>query len=174
VQVIREPTGINLPAGARRASAVKLAASSGIRRRLPTNPLCKLYMQPAKILGVRLREAATRRIEDYDDAIATMTGENVNNLLVMASPINYSNNASRLIRLPALFGYKENGQAGGLMSYAADVLDLYRRSAVYVDKILKGTKPADLPVESSLRCARWNAQCPVFRMLCYRRRPGMP
>jgi hypothetical protein len=52
------------------------------------------------------------------------------------SPINYSNNASRLIqltlkhRLPALFGYKENGQAGGLMSYAADVLDLYRRSAV--------------------------------------------
>ena len=65
-----------------------------------------------------------------------MTGENVNSLLVMASPINYSNNASRLIqltlkhRLPALFGYKENVQAGGLMSYAADVLDLYRRSAV--------------------------------------------
>jgi hypothetical protein len=179
VQVIREPTGINLPAGARRASAVKLAAFSGIRRRLPTNPLCKLYMQTAKILGVRLREAPTRRIEDYDDATATMTGENVNSLLVMASPINYSNNASRLIqltlkhRLPALFGYKQNVQAGGLMSYAADVLDLYRRSAVYIDKILKGTKPADLPVESSLRCARWNAQCPVFRMLCYRRRPGM-
>jgi putative ABC transport system substrate-binding protein len=96
-----------------------------------------------------------------------MTGENVNSLLVMASPINYSNNASRLIqltlkhRLPALFGYKENVQAGGLMSYAADVLDLYRRSAVYIDKILKGTKPADLPVESSLRCAGEHV-VPVF------------
>ena len=73
----------------------------------------------------------------------------------MASPINYSDNASRLIqltlkhRLPAMFGYKENVQAGGLMSYAVDVLDFYRRSAVYIDKILKGTKPADLPVEQA-------------------------
>ena len=80
---------------------------------------------------------------------------NVNSLLVMASPINYSNNASRLIqltlkhRLPAMFGYKENVQAGGLMSYAVDVLDLYRRSALYIDKILKGIKPADLPVEQA-------------------------
>jgi hypothetical protein len=51
-------------------------------------------------------------------------------------------------RLPPS-GYKENVQAGGLMSYAVDVLDLYRRSAVYIDKILKGTKPADLPVEQA-------------------------
>jgi putative ABC transport system substrate-binding protein len=48
-----------------------------------------------------------------------------------------------------MFGYKENVQAGGLMSYAVDVLDLYHRSAVYIDKILKGTKPADLPVEQA-------------------------
>jgi len=48
-----------------------------------------------------------------------------------------------------MFGYKEHVQAGGLMSYAPDVLDLYRRSAVYIDKILKGTKPADLPVEQA-------------------------
>jgi putative tryptophan/tyrosine transport system substrate-binding protein len=102
-----------------------------------------------------LYEAPTRRIEDYDGAIASILAENVNSLLVMASPINYSDNASRLIqltlkhRLPAMFGYKENVQAGGLMSYAVDVLDLYRRSAVYIDKILKGTKPADLPVEQA-------------------------
>jgi ABC-type uncharacterized transport system substrate-binding protein len=102
-----------------------------------------------------LNEAPTRRIEDYDGAIASILAENVNSLLVMASPINYSDNASRLIqltlkhRLPAMFGYKENVQAGGLMSYAVDVLDLYRRSAVYIGKILKGTKPADLPVEQA-------------------------
>jgi putative ABC transport system substrate-binding protein len=122
----------------------------------PSNePALKAVRAAAEILGVRLHEAPTRRVEDYDDAIAFMVGESVDSLLVMASPISYSNNASRLIqltlkhRLPTMFGWKENVQAGGLMSYGVDVLDLYRRSAVYVDKILKGTRPADLPVEQA-------------------------
>jgi putative ABC transport system substrate-binding protein len=106
-------------------------------------------------LGVRLYEVPTRRAEDYENAIASVIRENVNSLLVIASPINYGGNASRLIqltlkhRLPTMFGYKEHVEAGGLMCYAPDVLDLYRRSAVYIDKILKGTKPADLPVEQA-------------------------
>jgi putative ABC transport system substrate-binding protein len=54
-------------------------------------------------------------------------------------------------RLPGIFGQKENVQAGGLMSYSADTLDLVRRSAAYIDRILKGTKPADLPVEQASR-----------------------
>lgn len=53
--------------------------------------------------------------------------------------------------LPGIFGQKENVQAGGLMSYSADTLDLVRRSAAYIDRILKGTKPADLPVEQASR-----------------------
>jgi putative ABC transport system substrate-binding protein len=118
-------------------------------------PALKALHAAAEILGVRLHEVPARRPEDYEGAVASVVGENVHSLLVMASPSNYSDNASRLIqltlkhRLPAMFGYKENVQAGGLMSYAVDVLDLYRRSAVYVDKILKGTKPADLPVEQA-------------------------
>ena len=50
-------------------------------------------------------------------------------------------------RLPAAYGVRESVEAGGLISYGTSFLDLYRRSAAYVDKILKGAKPADLPVE---------------------------
>jgi putative ABC transport system substrate-binding protein len=50
-------------------------------------------------------------------------------------------------RLPAVYGFSEFVEAGGLTSYAANLADSYRRSATYVDKILKGAKPADLPVE---------------------------
>jgi ABC transporter substrate binding protein len=82
-------------------------------------PALKAVRAGAKMLGVKLYEAPTRRIEDYDGAIASILAENVNSLLVMASPISYSDNASHLIqltlkhRLPAMFGYKENVQAGG-------------------------------------------------------------
>ena len=74
--------------------------------------------------------------------------------LVVASPVTFSQRA-RLAelalahRLPGMFGSKENVAAGGLISYGADLNDLARRSAAYIDKILKGAKPADLPVEQA-------------------------
>ena len=54
-------------------------------------------------------------------------------------------------RLPAIYPDKEYVEAGGLMSYGTDITDLYRRAAVYVDKILKGAKPADLPVQQATK-----------------------
>jgi putative ABC transport system substrate-binding protein len=54
-------------------------------------------------------------------------------------------------RLPAIYPFSESIDAGGLMSYGVSVPDLFRRSAVYVDKILKGAKPADLPVEQPMK-----------------------
>ena len=72
--------------------------------------------------------------------------------LVLTSPLYFTQRA-RLAdvalkhRVPTMFGAKENVEAGGLMSYGADLKDLFRRAATYVDKILKGATPADLPVE---------------------------
>jgi hypothetical protein len=54
-------------------------------------------------------------------------------------------------RVPAMYGLKDHAEVGGLMGYAADFTDLYRRAAAYVDKILQGARPADLPVEQPTR-----------------------
>ncbi len=85
-----------------------------------------------------------RTIEESEQAFESMTRAQVAGFLVLASPAAYSERGARLgelalkHRLPGMFGLEENVQAGGLMSYSADILDLYRRSAAYIDKILKG------------------------------------
>ena len=118
-------------------------------------PALKSVEAGAEKLGVELRMVPARTFEDFDGAYATMTQEHCGGFLVLGGPSSYAENGVRLAelalryRLPGIFWFKENVEAGGLMSYSADVLDLYRRSAVYIDKILKGTKPADLPVEQA-------------------------
>jgi putative ABC transport system substrate-binding protein len=94
-------------------------------------------------------------VADYDGAFAMMTKDRVGAVLVHASTQTSRDNPQLLAdlalkhRLPTMFGSRDNVVAGGLMSYAPDFNDLWRRAAVYIDKILKGAKPAELPVEQA-------------------------
>jgi putative ABC transport system substrate-binding protein len=107
-------------------------------------------------LGVAFVMVPVQAVEDFEKAFSTMSREGAGGFLVVAAPLFVSHRA-RLVelaiehRLPGTFGGKEYVEAGGLLSYSADLVDLCRRSAVYIDKILKGAKPADLPVEQPTR-----------------------
>ena len=95
-----------------------------------------------------------RTADDFERAFSTMSREGVTGLLVVSSPLTVSHPAplaalALKYRLPGMFGTKIEVEAGGLMSYGADITDLFRRAALYIDKILKGVKPADLPVEQA-------------------------
>jgi ABC-type uncharacterized transport system substrate-binding protein len=93
--------------------------------------------------------------EDFDGALATMAREQSDGVFVHASALTTRSHPVLLAelalkyRLPTIFGSRENVVTGGLMSYAPDHIDLTRRAATYIDKILKGAKPADLPVEQA-------------------------
>jgi putative ABC transport system substrate-binding protein len=107
-------------------------------------------------LGVQILTVPVRAPEDLDGAFAMMARERVNGFLFVASPLSRSQRAllaelSLKHRLAGMFGIRENVEAGGLMSYTPDFNDLTRRAATYIDKILKGVKPADLPVEQASR-----------------------
>jgi len=106
----------------------------------------------AHALGLRLQRVEARGPDDLEGAFAAMKRERANALFVPADII-FARHAQRIAdlaarnRLPAMYGFREHAEAGGLMSYAADFAVMFRRAAVYVDKILKGAKPADLPIE---------------------------
>jgi putative tryptophan/tyrosine transport system substrate-binding protein len=107
-----------------------------------------------KRLGLELHLVSAATVEDFDGTLASMARENVGGVFVVPAPITLMQRAhlaelALKHRLPTMFGAKENVEAGGLMSYGADRNDLIRRAAVYIDKILKGAKPADLPVEQA-------------------------
>jgi putative ABC transport system substrate-binding protein len=108
------------------------------------------------MLGVSLHMMPVTTVEDFDGAFATMARERLDGFLVVASPVTVSQRArlaelALSYRLPGIFTTKENVEAGGLMSYGPDPEDLTRRAALYIVKILNGTKPADLPVEQATK-----------------------
>ena len=110
----------------------------------------------ARDLGLKLQSLEVRGPEDLDGAFRAATKERSQALVALRSPV-ISMERKRIAdlairsRLPTLYDDKPYVEAGGLMSYGTNQADLYRRAAIFVDKILKGTKPADLPVERPIK-----------------------
>jgi putative tryptophan/tyrosine transport system substrate-binding protein len=106
----------------------------------------------ARALGVRLQFVEARGPADFDRAFSDMTKTRTGALTVLPSAM-FFNERRRLVdlaaknRLPAVYPGREFVDAGGLMAYGPNAADLFRRAATYVDRILKGAKPGDLPVE---------------------------
>ena len=110
----------------------------------------------AESLGVRLQFVETRRVGELESAFRAITRAQADGLLVLPDTMLWAERArlAGLVaksQLPAMFGFREHVEAGGLMAYGASIPDLIRRAATFVDKILKGAKPADLPVEQPIK-----------------------
>jgi ABC-type uncharacterized transport system substrate-binding protein len=101
---------------------------------------------------VQLQLVGVRGPDEFDRAFSTMTRERADALIVFPSPMLF-NERRRIVdlaiqhRLPSISAARQFVELGGLIAYGSSIPDLVRRSATYVDKILKGAKPADLPVE---------------------------
>lgn len=156
-------TGLSLTVGAdiygKHIELLKLLNSKMSRVAAVSNPLnpatavqLKEARTAASALGVTLLSFDVRAPADLDVVFEAISRERVDALTVLADPMLLGERAriARLSvksRLPSIYGIPEFVEAGGLMSYAADRLDIFRRAATYVDRILKGAKPGELPVE---------------------------
>jgi putative ABC transport system substrate-binding protein len=104
-------------------------------------------------LGLQLQSVEVVRAEDLDRAFSVVTKERAQALIVPPlNPIAFGNRDQiatfvQKNKLPSIYAQREYVDAGGLMSYGTSIPEMHRRAATYVDRILKGTKPADLPVE---------------------------
>ena len=106
----------------------------------------------ARGLGVQLLVFEARTPSEIDTAFGAMSSQRVDGILVLRDAMFRAQRAQITAlaakkRLPGIYGLREEAEAGGLIAYGASVPQLYRRAATYVDKILKGAKPEDLPVE---------------------------
>jgi putative tryptophan/tyrosine transport system substrate-binding protein len=106
----------------------------------------------ARAAGLEAQVLAAQSPDDFTGALAMMTQDGVDALLVQVSPMFFAQR-QRLAQLaaqhhfPTLYPWREFVEAGGLMSYGVNLASNLRRAAIYIDRILKGAKPADLPVE---------------------------
>jgi putative tryptophan/tyrosine transport system substrate-binding protein len=107
----------------------------------------------ARALGLYLHVVELHRADELDSAFAAITSAGADALIVLSDPALMDNLLGRVVdlaatsRLPAMYDWRAYVDAGGLMSYGPNMPDMQRRAASYVDKILKGAKPADLPIE---------------------------
>ena len=124
--------------------------------RNPDNPASELQLREAEsaaqALGMRLQPLEARGPQEIERAFAAMTRERAGALVVLTDAI-FTNQRAQIAKLaaekhlPAVYGHGEAAEAGGLITYSANLFDLERRAATFVDRILKGAKPGDLPVE---------------------------
>ena len=135
-----------------RASVVAILWHPGAFAESTMRDMMKETEAAARTLRMRLHFAEMRGPNELERAFSTMTREHPDALLVFPSPMLFGERR-RIValavkhRLPSMFNNREAVELGGLMGYGASVLELQRRTGIYVDKILKGAQPADLPVE---------------------------
>jgi putative ABC transport system substrate-binding protein len=122
----------------------------------PDDPISRLTWNetqlPARKLGIEIHSLEVRDSATLDRALAEAAKARAGAIAIMPNPV-FVTNLKRIAefaaqnRLPSMFHLREFADAGGLLSYGVDRSDLFRRAATYVDKILRGAKPADLPIE---------------------------
>ena len=112
----------------------------------------------AKQMGIQLHSLEVRKAEDFDEAFKTAVKARAGALATMPNPVFASNfkgivDFARTNRLPTTFHLREFADAGGLLAYGPNRTEMFRRAGVYVDKILKGAKAAELPIEQPTKFA---------------------
>jgi putative tryptophan/tyrosine transport system substrate-binding protein len=134
----------------------RVAVMWDVKRSTDSGPAATKMVTAAHVLGLRLHDVDVNDSGDYAAAFAAAKRDKAEAVLLVESPRAVANRA--LIaelglkhRLPVVSQFSRIVDAGGFMSYGPDLSDLFRRAAAYVDKILKGAKPADLPVEQPTR-----------------------
>ena len=115
-------------------------------------PIVEQTKAAAQSLGVEVHVAEVQAPDKFESAFAAITSAHAGALIVLPDPMLYGQHPrvvtfTAASHLPALFPEKEVAEVGGLMAYGASIPGSFRRTAAYVDKILRGAKPADLPVE---------------------------
>ena len=110
----------------------------------------------ARALGLQRQVVEVRDPREFDTAFATLKTTRADAIFVPSDPLSFQYRArladlAMKSRLPAMWGLREHAEAGGLMAYSPNIVDLARRAATYVDKILRGAEPASLPVEQPTR-----------------------
>jgi putative ABC transport system substrate-binding protein len=123
----------------------------------PSAPQLQATQVAAQALGVQLQVVEIRSPDTFENAFAAMTKAGADALFVLTDPLLFERHVSAIValaqqhRLPAMYPWSMYTDAGGLMFYNLSLTDAFRRGATYVDKILKGAKPADLPVEQPMK-----------------------
>jgi putative tryptophan/tyrosine transport system substrate-binding protein len=126
----------------------------------PTNPFSALALEQAQgvapAVGITLHSVGVQAADDLEAAFTRMSRERPDALLVHGEFGVFTHHTQILAfvaksRLPAIYGWRDYVEAGGLMAYAPSFPDMFQRAAIYVEKILKGARPADLPVEQPMK-----------------------